>query len=391
MKAFHFFSIIFLCAISIGPSVAASVGDDICTVEMPEDFAFEDKAEDISQKTSSDSYLEAYIQGVLDTKYPDTGIKICVRNGDIFLRNLPADKLKADEVVLFVTSLTHRSVGETNQRTHSIIPAAEKSPESKKEWHGVWLPQSTILYPTQIANPRQISFSSGFRFQDKIGGKVATEITFGDQFPLYRWANFKGGDLQLEAEGGVFGVFDVYKKDFPFDNADYYGGFPLTYARGPWSYRLRLYHVSSHVGDEFLQHHAHFGRKNKSFEALDLSTDYQITKNLRLYAVLGGVVHSDNEMSMKFGYIEYGFEARGPRTDFKQLFGQPFLAVHMQNWQENHYAEDITYALGYEWGKIYGIGRKVRAFLEYHNGFSPDGQFSRVRTKYISLRLSYGF
>jgi hypothetical protein len=94
---------------------------------------------------------------------------------------------------------------------------------------------------------------------------------------------------------------------------------------------------------------------------------------------------------MKPLYVEYGFEARGPRTDFKQLFGQPFLAVHMQNWQDVHFAQDMNYALGYEWGKISGIGRKVRAFIEYHQGFSTEGQFSRKRTKYIGVRLAYGF
>jgi hypothetical protein len=221
---------------------------------------------------------------------------------------------------------------------------------------------------------------------------VATEVTFGDQFPLYRWANFKGGDLQLEVEGGVYGIFNMHEKTFPLVNTDYYGGIPLTFAKGPWSYRLRLYHISTHVGDEFLQENGHhFHRKNKSFEAVDFSADYKFHPDFRVYGMLGGIAHSDDEMSMKRGYVEYGFEARGPRTDFEQLFGQPFLAVHMQNWQENHFALDTTYALGYEWGKNHGIGRKVRVFLEYHDGFSPDGQFSRTRTKFFSVRLAYGF
>lgn len=390
MRVFQVFSIVFLTVFSCCAQAVEDASNNIA-LEVPEDCLLGEGPEDLSLKTSSDSYLEAYIQGVLDTKYPDFGISVSVRNGDIFLKNLPEDLSSAEEVVNFVTTLTHRSVQQPSplKKEISSLPVASK-PVSDT-WHGVWLPQSTILYPTQIANPRQITFSGGMRFCDRVGGKVASIVTFGDQFPLYRWANFKGGDLQLEAEGGVFAVFDVYKKEFPLINADYYGGFPLTYAYGPWSYRLRLYHVSSHLGDEFLQDHDGFDRKNKSFEAIDFSTDYQIAKNLRVYGVLGSVIHSDNEMGMKHLYLEYGFEARGPRTDFKQLFGQPFLAVHMQNWQENHFAQDITYALGYEWGKIYGIGRKIRVFLEYHQGFSPDGQFSRVRAKYIAFRLSYGF
>lgn len=361
--------------------------NDLKTVEIPEDCSL--VANNISEKSSSDSYLEAYIQGVLDTKYPDSNLSVQVRNGDIFLTNLPADSSRAEEVVSFVSFLTNRSVKDTKEPVKHI--AKEQEPLQEHEWHGVWLPQSTVLFPTQIANPRQICFSGGLRFRDKVAGHVASEVTFGDQFPVYRWANFKGGDLQLEVEGGVYGIFDMRDQSYPLINTDYYAGIPLTFAKGPWSYRLRLYHISSHVGDEYLGKNHHFGRKNKSFEALDASADYQFHPNFRVYGMLGSVVHSDNEMAMKHGYVEYGFEVRGPRKDFEQLFGQPFLAVHLQNWQENNFALDSTYALGYEWGKIHGIGRKVRMFLEYHSGFSPDGQFSRIRTNFFSVRLAYGF
>ena len=292
-------------------------------LELPEDCSLVADTTDLSEKTVSDSYLEAYIQGVLDTKYPDAGILVSVRRGDVFLTHLPADNARADEIVLFVTALTHRSVSEVQKPKEEPITVPHA--EEPYQVHGVWFPQSTILYPTQIANPRQISFSGGGRFRDRVAGKVATAVSFGDQFPVYRWAGFKGGDLQLELEGGAFAIFDMHKREFPLINSDWYGGTPLTFARGPWSYRLRFYHISSHVGDEFLESHHGFCRKNKSFEALDVSADYRIAKNVRFYAVLGGIVHSDSEMSMKRSYFEYGFEARGPRSDFKQLLANPFL------------------------------------------------------------------
>lgn len=390
MKLFRLFSAVpLLMSLLCQDSCFAQSQDSLKTVEISEDCLL--VADNISEKSSSDSYLEAYIQGVIDTKYPDSGLLVSVRKGDVFLTNLPSDSSRAEEIIGFVSSITNRSVKETRVPVKPISEEKRIEKAPGHEWHGVWLPQSTILFPTQIANPRQICFSGGLRFRDKVAGHIATEVTFGDQFPMYRWANFKGGDLQLELEGGVYGIFDMREQTFPLINTDYYAGIPLTFAKGPWSYRLRLYHISCHVGDEFLEKHHHFDRKNKSFEAVDVSADYQFYPNFRVYGVLGSVIHSDKEMSMKYGYVEYGFEVRGPRKDFEQLFGQPFLAVHLQNWQENNFAVDSTYALGYEWGKIHGIGRKVRMFLEYHNGFSPDGQFSRIRTNFFSIRLAYGF
>lgn len=363
--------------------------ENVKALEIPEDCQISMTDPELSKKSSSDSYLEAYIQGVLDTKYPDTEVMVTVRNGDVLLFHLPSDSKKSHEMVSYVRDLTKRSVYDPNPSREEKKPA--ELAQLPDEWHGIWLPQSTTLFPTEIANPRQPCFSCGCRFHDKVGGSFASAIVIGAQFPMYRWSNVKGGDLQLELEGAAFAVFNLRKQSFPMINADYYAGIPLSYAKGPMAYRLRLYHVSSHVGDEYLCEHKHFHRKNKSFEALDLSAAYHFNQHLRVYGTLGSVILSDHEMHMKPLYVEYGFEARGPRRDFNQLFGQPFLAVHLQNWQDVHFALDTNYALGYEWGKIHGIGRKVRAFLEYHQGFSAEGQFSRKRTKYIGFRVTYGF
>jgi hypothetical protein len=366
-------------------TVIADEADSVKALEIPEDCRISMTDLGLAEKTNSDSYMEAYIQGVLDTKYPGSEVLVSVRNGDVLLFNLPSDR--GPEIVTYVRDLTKRSVYDTNP-----IPEKKESIRlHQDQWHGVWFPQSTILFPTQVANPRQPCFSCGGRFHDKVGGPFASAVVLGAQFPIYRWANVRGGDLQLELEGAAFTVFNLRDQQFPMINADYYVGIPLTFAKGNAAYRLRLYHISSHVGDEYLGEHPHFHRKNKSFEALDISGDYHFHPGLRFYGVLGSVILSDREMKMKPFYVEYGFEARGTKTNFKQLFGRPFLAVHMQNWQDVHYALDTTYALGYEWGKINEIGRKVRVFLEYHQGFSPEGQFSRKRTKYFGFRFTYGF
>ncbi len=392
MKILRLFSIIPLLtavAMTFFGTGFCSESENIKALEIPEDCRLAMSDPELSKKSSSDSYLEAYIQGVLDTKYPDSRVLVTVRNGDVLLVHLPGDLTKSQEIVSFVRDLTKRSVYDSNP---SHRDRDEKEPQNKHhdKWHGVWLPQSTTLFPTEIANPRQPCFACGVRSHDKIGGTFSTDFIIGAQFPVYRWANFKGGDLQLELEAAAFAVFNLHERTFPMINADYYAGVPLTFAKGPIAYRLRLYHISSHVGDEFLCEHRHFHRKNKSFEALDLSGDYSFNSHLRVYGTLGSILLSDSEMHMKPLYVEYGFEARGPRTDFKQLFGQPFLAVHMQNWQDVNFAIDTTYALGYEWGKIHGIGRKVRLFLEYHQGFSTEGQFSRHRTKFVGIRMTYG-
>jgi len=258
---------------------------------------------------------------------------------------------------------------------------------------GIWLPQSTVLFPTMVADPRQISFSVGRRFRDTLGKQQSSAVSFGDQFPMYRWCNMWRwhGDLQLELEAGVFALFNHTVPSAPLLNADYYVGIPLSYAVGPYAFRLRLYHISSHLGDELKSVHCNVCRRNKSFEAIDFFSSYYITEQLRVYGGVGVIGHSDSEMLLKPLYVQYGAEVRPWRRNFTQLYGQPFLAMNFQNSQNNDWKFDSTFAIGYEWGKIQGFGRKIRLFAEYHEGLSPDGQFCKMHTDYFAIRLSYGF
>lgn len=381
--------------------VKRDVNDDnkIIAIEVPEDFSMQSADNHKSKRLNDrhDTYLEAYLQGCLDSKFPDSGVVVTVRNGDVLLSNLPKDTDRAARIESYVemfvaNSLNHDVTGLNVVREHAV-----KGGETLKHsgHNGMWLPQSTVLYPTQVANPRQVSFSGGIRLRDSVAGQVSTPVSFGDQFPLYRWSNVdiwsKKGDLQLEIEGAVFAIFNQTCDSSPLINADYYVAVPLTYAHDKWAHRVRLYHISSHLGDEYLKRCDHAKRLNKSYEAIDYFTAYDITKQIRVYGGPGVIVHSDSEMHLKPLYAQYGMEVRVGRYDWKQLYGTPYLAMHFENWQDNDWKVDATFALGYEWGKINGMGKKIRASVEYHSGYNDAGQFSRIRNDYIQFRLSYGF
>ena len=398
-----------VCALLIATTGKAneSPGNDapeILAIELPEDMGSigrgSDSNEPLSSSTPQDIHLESYIQGVLDAKFQKYAVVATVRNGHIILSHLPPDTVKANKIITYVkkmTSVSHITVG-GDSATLGELPKDPQTGEdrllTKHDYTGIWLPQSTILFPSQIANPRQICFSVGHRMGDTVcGGHNGSAVTFGDQFPMYRWTNVWQwkGDLQLELEAGVFAVFNQDHSSSRLQNADYYAGIPLSYAVGPWAFRARLYHISSHLGDEYMHHHRHICRKNRSFEAIDFFSSYQITSGIRVYGGPGVVIHSDSQMRVKPLYAEYGSEVRAFRHNFTQLFGQPFLAMHFRNYQDTNFDMDVTYALGYEWGKIQGVGRKIRLFMEYHDGFSSEGQFSHKKTNFFGLRLSYGF
>lgn len=253
----------------------------------------------------------------------------------------------------------------------------------------------SVLYPTELANPRQVAFAGAIRWQDSVGGRVSSPVTFGIQFPLYRWLNVgllsTTGDIQFEIEGAVFGIFTQSGHNNTLVNTEYYVGLPLTYAYGNWAHRLRVYHISSHLGDEYVKTHKNFKRLNKSFEAFDYSLSYMITDDIRVYVGPGSIIHSDSEMRLKPLYIQYGMDIHLNKIQWKELYGRPFLSMHFENAQDTKWKMDATFAIGYEWGRSEHLGRKVRLALQYHSGFSQDGQFSRKHNDYVQLIVSYGF
>jgi hypothetical protein len=178
-------------------------------------------------------------------------------------------------------------------------------------------------------------------------------------------------------------------------NADYYVGIPLTYVYNCWSFRLRLYHISTHLGDEFLvlENHPGLTRLNPSYEALDFFTSYMLTKNIRLYGGVGFYVDSDVSFPQDRWYVAYGFEIRipGGRSSCYKLYWEPVMAFYIANRQFQDWKFDYTCFAGFEVGRNEFIGNRARLGIEYHDGFSVDGQFMKDRTNFTSLKLSYYF
>lgn len=348
----------------------------------------------------TEAYLEGYIQALLDVHYYEFGIIVYVKNGEVTLYNLPNNALLKNSILHFVEGLPEvKVVKEGDQIT---LKQAEKKEDHiiRKQVNGIWFPQSTLLYQPMIADPKETIYNAQFRYDDKVIGKYTIAVCFGDYFPLFRWRNILPwkGDLQIDIQAGMWADFKMGSYDNPnheiskLVTTDYLIGIPLTYAVDRWAFRLRAYHISSHLGDEFMFVLPGYPRKNPSMEAIDFFTNYQATEGIRVYFGPGWVFHSDDTYKLKPLYFEWGaeFRAFGKCHYYHRLYGTPYLAIFMRNWQTLHWQFDGTYQLGYEWSKLQGVGRKIRAFIQYHHGYN-EGQFFKDKSAYFSIGISYGF
>jgi hypothetical protein len=88
-------------------------------------------------------------------------------------------------------------------------------------------------------------------------------------------------------EGAVFAQFNLDTPSYDLINADYTIGIPATYRFGDNSLRFRIYHQSSHLGDEFLQSVNPPKQVNLSYEAIELI----YSRGWRRWRVYGGGEH----------------------------------------------------------------------------------------------------
>jgi hypothetical protein len=353
----------------------------------------------IDTEKATDAYFEGYLQALIDMHYAEYRVVVISKNKHVWLANLPKNELLAKSIVQFVKDVP--GVVEVHV-LNGVPPENEVSREKyveRPQIYGIWFPQMTELFQPIIGSPRVISYTVGYRSGDDVIGKKCVDISLGDDFPIYRWLDVLWhGDLQIGIEAGVWTVFNMdphpdIAGGTELVNTDFYGGIPITYARNKWSFRLRGYHISGHLGDEFLINHPGFYRVNPSIEAVDFFASYQAKEAIRLYVGPGAIVSSDDSYTWKPFYIEYGTEVRFLGTKFikQRLYGTLYLTLHFRNMQELNWNFDGTYRGGYEFSKLAGIGRKFRFYVEYHHGYSYEGQFAKYRDHYMQYNISYGF
>jgi hypothetical protein len=343
-------------------------------------------------------YLEGYIQALIDANYYENYVVVYVdKDKVVYLYNLPSDQRLKNSIIAFVKDLP--GIKDVQEREIDQS-AAEKVRSRRVKFHvsGVWFPESTVLFSPLIANPRDPVYSIAYRGGDEVIANEQIAISLGDIFPLYRFFNIWGGDLQIDIGACMWANFNMKPVKTPANEfaelvtTDYILSIPISYARNNLSYRLRIYHISSHLGDEFMVNQPQVARVNPSFEAIDFFASYQFEESLRFYAGPGFILNFDPSFPMKYVYLEYGFEFKPlvRKYNHPKLYGGPFLAVDVQQWQLHDFRPSLTLQLGYLWSKFERAGRNLRLFFEYHNGYS-EGQFFDQVTEYWAIRAAWGF
>lgn len=203
-------------------------------------------------------------------------------------------------------------------------------------------------------------------------------VAFGVTIGLLRLSGDTPGDgLQINIAGGVFAQFYLSKASAGLINADYVVSLPITYRRGKTSARFRLYHQSSHLGDEFLLRKKPV-RINLAFQSFELLVSHELGP-LRPY---GGAEYridlrpDDLKPVVLRGGLEYRHST--PLFRLGNLgSARPVAAIDTKSWQQRDWRVGVSGRLGLEFGTTAGGAgeRTVSLLLEFYDGPNPFGQF----------------
>lgn len=258
-------------------------------------------------------------------------------------------------------------------------------------------PSDDVFRPL-MADPKQPQFFATWQFTRARADKTSTNIgsiAIGENFGFYTKRQGCNG-WQVSLLTGVFSQFNMDAPSTELINTDFVVGVPVTWRAGNWSTRVRYYHQSSHVGDEFLLGRPGFTRLNLSYEEIEAIVSYDY-RWARLYAGGGVLIHRE-PVTLDRNRVQWGFEVRGPSMasklgKFLAIDGvnvTPVLAADFKTFEELRWIINSNVLVGVEWSRPESI-RRFRIMLNYYHGFNPYGQFFAQKIETVGAGFYFMF
>jgi Protein of unknown function (DUF1207) len=276
----------------------------------------------------------------------------------------------------------------------TALSSASPSPDSQaaqllnsnEPWEWQLLPTG-LMYKSYLAGGREPRMGSelvrernhGWYWDATVGGRVGI-LRYGTNNDLWPQG------WQLDVEGAAFPRLDLQHEE-DLVSVDFRGGLLLTERQGPVESKFGYYHLSSHLGDEYMIQNPStlVTRLNYSRDSLITGTAFYLNPSLRLYYEVGWAFHEDGgarPWEFQFGVDYSSQEPTG-------ILGAPFFAINAHLRQENDFSGNMTVQTGWQWrGKT---GHLLRTGMQYFNGMSDQYQFYNRFEEEIGFGLWYDY
>ncbi len=346
-----------------------------------------------------DRYLTGYATAVLERQFGLTSRTLRIRDGvlSVGAEDL-GDPVRREEVLKALSAIDGVKRVQVQEGPPGAAPVAVSTSAAPGGWKApdTGLMPGGHLFNPLTADPRWPHFAASYQYYlDDPQLASAATVSFGEMFSLYRGAAGPGF-WEVGVQAGVFALFDLDASSKDLINADYFVAGFAAYRLDRFSALARIFHQSSHLGDEFLLR-TRTERINLSYEGVDakvsielfdwLRDDYEHGTPVRVYAGGGYLFHVDPS-GIRPWSAQYGVELRSPWTIGRHV--RPIVAVNVQHREENDWSADVSVRAGIQIDGVL-LTRNMQILLEWYQGHSPNGQFFRQRIEYLGLGVHFHF
>ncbi len=253
---------------------------------------------------------------------------------------------------------------------------------------GEFLPKGHLFDPI-ILDPLEAqtygSFLPGYWTEGQKYKGSFVPFAFGFAKPLYRRTTQPGHSEEWVLDLASFTQFEAFRDDATnkaarrIVNTDYKISIIYNIRRNENNYRIRVYHLSSHLGDDYIFRNKITAPSPNSvnYELLDITYSRVVT-NWRLYGGAGVVLRKTEERKPLSAQI--GTFYKRPSTKAARLVG----GVDVKFWQQTDFRPGIHGGIGVEVGQTQN---NLTFMLEGYSGFRPYSQFEKQQTSWMGIGL----
>lgn len=241
-------------------------------------------------------------------------------------------------------------------------------------------PPAKDYFRPLLADPEELHYDVRYTARQDL--RHVGEMGMGDYFGV--WRGHPGPvDVQLSLGGGVIGRFDIAHVTNDFLVGDFTFAAPVDVHRGAHDLRLAYWHVSSHLGDDFVRLNAPVLQKATTDELRSLYSFE--TGRYRFYGGYGWAFHA---LPAGRGTSRFQAGAEWYGAPLKGWSAQPVAAAHAESLEWTGWSPDLTLRVGLRAVPAGGSGGATY-FVEFFNGHLPYQQFGTRSEEHWALGVRF--
>ncbi|MBU1369679.1 MAG: DUF1207 domain-containing protein [Bacteroidetes bacterium] len=273
----------------------------------------------------------------------------------------------------------------------SLLLTTHSSNGAKAQGSNEWLGKAS-LFPAKPLDYREAQFSGSLYVLHTPSGwpnRMFANYSAGINRSIYRWngSTDKPREFGLEIATFTQFIFEDPLNWFQVNhfNTEYKVGIHYNWQNSNhWAFRLRLYHISAHLGDDFIYRfyiNAYLDN-SRIYEVLDFSAAYAF-QHFEIYGTVGIIPHSAYERKRLMADIGGSWSKPIRQKDWLRWM----LAMHTQFEQETNFYPGTRLAAGIEIGKEGSAPLTI--MLDVFHGYIPFSLFDKARITWIGGSMSF--